>query len=217
MNNFFQKIQGKANWFIIVLVIFYSVGIVGMWTNPLYFTTLSPINLGLTALVLLLFSPLGNPDFRRYAVFVAVAGFAVEIVGVRTGSLFGHYYYGNALGFKAGMVPIIIAFNWMVLTLCSLSIASKLKYSVPVKVVVGALLMVFLDLLIEPLTAQLDYWYWQDNVIPIRNFIGWTVVSVFFHAVAWQLKFEKYNRIALSLLILQYAFFILLHVKNILT
>ncbi len=210
----FAFLRSKPNWFIVLLVIFYTVGMVGMWLNPVYFSSLSPFNLLLTTAVLLLFAPLENPDFRRFGLLVAVAGFAVEIVGVKTGKVFGAYYYGSALGFKMGMVPLIIALNWLILTLASLSVTSKLNIALGAKVLVGALLMVGLDFLIEPLSAKLDYWYWLNDEIPFRNFVGWTIVSLFFHATAWQLNFEKYNPMALSLLILQYVFFLTIHLKN---
>ena len=212
-----EILRARPIWFIAVLVVFYTVGIVGMWLNPVYFVQLSPMNLSLSVLILLLFSPLQNPDFRRFALLVAVVGFAVEIVGVKTGKVFGNYYYGSSLGLKMGMVPLIIGINWLILTLCSLSVTSSLKISNGAKALLGALLMVGLDVLIEPLSAQLDYWYWLNDEVPLRNFIAWTIVSLFFHSTAWQLNFEKFNSVALTLLILQYIFFFSLHLKNFLT
>jgi|694.fasta_scaffold06465_21 putative membrane protein len=214
MHKFLQLLQSKPKWFVLVLIIFYLVGMVGMWLNPVYFAGLSSYNLLLTTAILLLFAPLANPDCRRFVVLVAVVGFAVEIIGVKTGKVFGSYYYGSNLGPKMGMVPLIIALNWLILTLSSLSVASSLKVSVGAKVLIGTAFMVGLDLLIEPLSSQLDYWHWLKNEIPFRNFAGWTVVSLFFHATAWQLKFEKFNPVALSLLILQYVFFLIIHLKN---
>lgn len=217
MLEWMNKIRERPKWFIALLIIFYSVGMAGMWVSPDYFIRLSPINLSITTLILLFFSPLGNPDFRRFAILVAVVGFAIEIVGVKTGKVFGNYYYGSALGIKMGMVPLIIAFNWLVLTLSTLSITSVLKISPAAKIALGALLMVMLDVLIEPLSAKLDYWYWLNNEIPLRNFIGWTIVSVFFHTTAGQLNFEKYNPVAVAVFVLQFVFFLSIHLKNILT
>lgn len=214
MLKFLQFLQSKPKWFVLILIIFYAVGMVGMWIHPLYFASLSPFNLLLTTAILLLFAPMHNPDYRRFVLLVAVVGFAVEIVGVKTGKVFGSYYYGSNLGPKMGMVPLIIALNWLILTLGSLSVASSLKVSPGARVLIGTSLMLGLDMLIEPLCSQLDYWHWLYDEVPFRNFVGWALVSLFFHATAWQLRFEKFNPIALSMLILQYVFFLIIHLKN---
>jgi uncharacterized membrane protein len=37
----------------------------------------------------------------------------------------------------------------------------------------AALLMVALDVLIEPVAVALDFWQWENAVIPIQNFVMW--------------------------------------------
>ena len=43
---------------------------------------------------------------------LALIGFIFEIIGVKTGLIFGHYKYCNGLGTKVFDVPLIISLNW---------------------------------------------------------------------------------------------------------
>src|SRR5205085_950587 len=52
---------------------------------------------------------------RRGGALVGSAGalgFAIELVGVRTGRPFGRYRYGDGLGVKLGGVPLLAAAAW---------------------------------------------------------------------------------------------------------
>jgi putative membrane protein len=47
----------------------------------------------------------------------------LEVVGVKTGLIFGEYKYGSTLGIKLFEVPLIIGFNWVFVILGSISIS----------------------------------------------------------------------------------------------
>jgi putative membrane protein len=190
------------------------VGIVGTIAFPANFLPLSGVTLTITTVFLLLFGDKTNGNFWRFVIFVFAAGFALEMVGVQSGKLFGVYYYGDNLGFKLKNVPLVIGLNWVFLTLCSLSIASKISENFYLRTIVGAILMVMLDALIEPLAGDLDFWHWMNDIIPLRNFGVWFIVSFFFNALAWQLRFKKYNEIASFIFILQIVYFLSLHCAN---
>jgi uncharacterized membrane protein len=49
---------------------------------------------------------------------VAIMGFAVEAVGVRTGSPFGQYAYTGVLQPQLLGVPVVMGFAWMALVAC---------------------------------------------------------------------------------------------------
>jgi putative membrane protein len=38
--------------------------------------------------------------------------------------------------------------------------------------------MVLIDVLMEPLSNQLDFWSWKNNVIPFSNYIDWFLVAI---------------------------------------
>ena len=122
--------------------------------------------------------------------FVYIITFFSEWIGVNYGWLFGSYSYGNSLGFKIGGVPLLIGLNWVLLALVSRQISSKLlsnKWSV---IFVSAILMVLIDVIIEPLSGNLDFWYWEMSTIPLSNYRDWFLVAVLNQ---WLLSFVMTN------------------------
>jgi putative membrane protein len=198
----------------IFLSIIYLVGVVGMYYSPSDFIPLTPYNLSLTCLILLSFYPYKEKDFIRYVLFLFSAGFAVEMLGVQTGKIFGAYHYGYALGYKLKHVPIIIGVNWVMLTLATQSIAQKFSSKLYISAAIGAALMVSLDILIEQVASKYQFWHWHNNEIPLQNYVAWFIISFFFHGLGSVMKFEKENKIATFIFALQFVFFALLNLIN---
>ena len=46
---------------------------------------------------------------------------------------------------------------------------------------IGTSLMLFLDLLMEPLAPILDFWVFEGKEAPLQNYLGWTVVAIFYN------------------------------------
>jgi uncharacterized membrane protein len=198
----------------IFLSIIYTVGIVGMIVKPALFIPLTPLNLSITCLLLLAFYPYKEKDFIRYVIFLFSAGFAIEMLGVQTGKIFGSYYYGYALGFKLKHVPIIIGVNWVMLTLATHSIAQKYSDKLYITASIGAFLMVILDFLIEQVASKYQFWHWQNDAIPLQNFVAWFVISFFFQGLGTVMKFDKENKLAVFIFWLQIFFFAILNIVN---
>jgi putative membrane protein len=161
--------------------------------------------------------PYKEKDFIRFCIFLFTAGFAVEMIGVQTGKIFGPYYYGYALGFKLKHVPIVIGINWVMLTLATQIIAQKFSNKLYITASIGATLMVLLDMLIEPVASKYQFWHWHNDTIPVQNFVAWFVISFFFHGLGSVMKFEKENTMAVFVFSLQLIFFALLNLINFLT
>lgn len=198
------------------LSIIYLVGVVGMCVSPDKFIPLTPLNLVITCLILLLYYPYKEKDFIRYVIFLFAAGFAVEMLGVQTGKIFGSYYYGYALGYKIKHVPIIIGVNWVMLILATQTIAQKFSDKLYITASIGATLMVILDFLIEQVASKYEFWHWQHDTIPLQNFVAWFIISFFFHGVGSIMKFKKENKLAVFIFILQIIFFAVLNIVNLL-
>ena len=43
--------------------------------------------------------------------------------------------------------------------------------------------MVMLDILIEPVAIQLDFWNWRDIDVPIQNYIMWFLAAFMINGV----------------------------------
>lgn len=212
-NEIFQKLlKQRSLVLILVLVIFYLVGIVGLtssWRED--FLPLSFMNLLISFTVLLL--ALNKHSFRFYA-FVVIAffiGMIAEWIGIHTGYLFGDYVYGTNLGPLWYGVPLIIGINWVMLTIISGTIADRLKIHWFFKAVIGTFLMLFLDLLIEPIAIQSDYWTWNGE-IPFSNFVGWFFIAFLIQLIYFSQRLAEQNKVATVLYVLQIVFFIILNI-----
>ena len=134
-------------------------------------------------------------------------GFMAEWLGVKFGFLFGDYSYGANLGMKLDDVPIIMGINWVILSLASRGIIQRF-FKLPVmKILVSSVLMVSLDILIEPLAPQLDYWSFDTMVAPLSNYIGWLIYSILIHSLLELVQFKGHFKISLHILIIQLLFF----------
>lgn len=209
----FQKLlKQKSLVLILVLVIFYLVGIVGLtssWREE--FLPLSFMNLMISFIVLLL--ALNNHSLRFYKFVFAgfTIGMIAEWLGVHTGLLFGNYVYGENLGPLWYGVPLIIGINWVMLTIISGSIAERLKIHWFFKAVIGTFLMLILDLLIEPIAIQSDYWTWS-GAIPFSNFVGWFLIAFVIQILYFSMKLAEQNKVATVLYFLQIVFFLILNI-----
>jgi bisanhydrobacterioruberin hydratase len=134
-------------------------------------------------------------------------GFIAEWLGVKFGFLFGNYSYGANLGMKLDNVPIIMGINWVILSLATRGIIQRF-FKLPImKILVSSVLMVSLDVLLEPLAPQLDYWSFDTMVAPLSNYMGWLIYSLLIQILLELVQFKGHFMISLHILIIQLLFF----------
>jgi len=195
----------------VVLIIIYGVGLVGFLT--IYrniMIQLTPVTLLLSWLLVMLNHREWNRFFVLFMLSIMMGGFIAEVLGVETGLIFGQYTYGKTLGAKVFNVPLIIGVNWFILVYSSGMITNLIKANWYWKALFGALLMVLLDMSLEPVATAYDFWTWQNNVIPVQNYISWFILSFMFHGIFQNLKLRSINRFAIVLFIIQWIFFMTL-------
>ena len=115
-------------------------------------------------------------------------GFAllVDQAGAASGTLFGEYAYGATLGWTWRGVPVTISLNWMLVLNGAVYVASRcirsgaLFWRRPAVALLAALIVIFYDLLLEPVAIRLDYWHWTVGLPPVRNFAGIFVCAAVF-------------------------------------
>ncbi|WP_439473771.1 carotenoid biosynthesis protein [Algoriphagus formosus] len=196
----------------IVILVLHGVGILGL-SLPEYqdwFLALTPVQLLSSLLIILLFHRGWNDSFPIFAAAAFWIGFGAELIGIHTGYLFGDYVYGPTLGPKLWDVPIIIGVNWFILAYLTGSVFRKVPNDY-YAAFLGALAMTALDYIIEPVAVALDFWYWKFDLIPVENYLGWFGVSFVVHLIFRKAKFEKFNPIALLLLLTLIVFFTVLN------
>ncbi len=203
---------------IVVLVILYTVGIVGTLFYSDSLLSLTPVNLLVGAALVFWNHKLLNTNFVIYAVVVFVAGFLIELAGITTGKIFGQYFYGNNLGVKLLDVPLVIGINWLVLSYATMSLVQPLSAKVSVKwqpvvlALISAAAMVMVDALIEPLCQRLDFWYWRGSVAPLENYTAWFMFSFAFNFLGFKLQVAENNQVAKVIILAQVLFFAALNI-----
>lgn len=204
----------KTTILITVLIIFYTVGIVGLSIEAYResFLALSFMNLALSFVILLIGRFKQTSSFYGFIVFAFLLGMLVEWIGVHTGILFGDYKYGENLGFKLFEVPFIIGINWVMLTLISAAVVQYIKWHWILKAISAAFLMLVLDILIEPVAINSDYWIWNGE-IPLSNFVTWFIIALLLQLVYFKFKLAEKNKVAVSLYLLQLLFFLILNLQ----
>jgi putative membrane protein len=202
MNNF------KKNIPITILIIFHFVGLIGFLYFPEVFKKLSPVNLLLSTALILFTSKQTHIKFYGSMVAIAFLGFFIEVIGVKTGFIFGSYHYGTAMGIKILAVPLLIGLNWSI----SLYITSqfcKFKNEI-LNAIFGAFLMTFLDFFIEQSASKLDFWYWENNNIPIQNYIAWFLISFILNLIFQKEINQTGNKTAKAYYLIEITFFSIL-------
>ncbi len=153
-----------------------------------------------------------NWKFYGSLLLIALIGFLLEVLGVKTEFIFGSYHYGQALGFKALSVPLLIGINWAILLYCT-SQFLRIKNQI-LNALFGACLMVFLDFFIEQNAARFDFWYWKNSVIPLQNYIAWFIISFVLNLVFQKKLGQKSNLTARAFYVIEIIFFAALFLKK---
>lgn len=204
-----DKLNKHAIWIAILLHI---VGIIGI-LSPYKTLTLSltPINLSISCALVIL----SYPNSKKLLIFCIVCylfGLLIEMLGVNTGMIFGTYTYGKVLGPKVLNTPLLIGINWLVLILSIGALVQKSKYSLWKKIILSSILMVTLDILIEPIAVTLNFWYWDLGYIPFMNYVAWFLVSMLLFILYFKFELRANRGLSLYFYTIQLLFFGLLNI-----
>jgi putative membrane protein len=154
-----------------------------------------------------------NGRFLFFLLLVYVLAFFAEWIGVHTQLIFGNYYYGQTMGYKLWGIPVIMGITWFLLiygagvTMQWFGIRNML-----LRVITGSVILVLLDMLIEPIAMRFDYWHWAGGITPLKNYWGWLLVSMVMLFVFEAFRFKKQSLVAPVLLLMQFVFFGVLNV-----
>ncbi len=219
VNKAITKSVQEASWLrrnhstSVILGIVYLVGVVVLYSN-LYpdFILFTPFTLLFSLSIVLYCHSDWNIKSIGFLALIFSAGLGVEILGVQSGLIFGEYNYGEVLGPKIHGTPWMIGINWVMLIYCCGCTMEKYFASSSLwkKVLLGALLMVSLDILIEPVAVHYGFWYWPDGYIPMQNYLAWFILSCLFLSIFHLIFKNLRNNTAVALFFLQFLFFFFL-------
>ncbi|MGN6686543.1 MAG: carotenoid biosynthesis protein [Actinomycetales bacterium] len=178
----------------VVAVVLASLGVLAQIAYPLVSgTALRAVTFA--SVVLFFLASLTHAWLTRGAVWglavlvvAAGGGFAVELLGTRTGFPFGEYSYAGTLGPQLLGVPLLVGLAWAMLAYPSLVVARRLvgarwPWAVPL---VGGFALAGWDLALDPQMVDAGHWTWAHPTpalpgipgIPVTNYLGWLAVSV---------------------------------------
>jgi uncharacterized membrane protein len=161
------------------------------------------LSLSLSALLPMAFALLhggrhyGWRDMLAFTVICLVVSNVFENLSILTGFPFGHYHYGENLGPKLFLVPLLIGPAYLGMGYLSWTLARLIlggtrpvadrAFALPV---VAGFIMVSWDLTFDPVASTIARsWVWHDGGayfgVPVSNFLGWYLtVYVFFQLFA---------------------------------
>jgi putative membrane protein len=138
-------------------------------------------------------------DLKRGLCFILIAslmGFLAEAIGLHHFALFGgrYVYHGDSLRLLG--VPLAVPIFWAILIYLGYSLTSSFLYwlhkdkpsrhtggavILPLLVLLDGLIVVSIDMLVDPLHVYEQKWSWLDGGsyygVPIGNFMGWFLVA----------------------------------------
>jgi len=194
-----------------ILTVLYTVGIVGHSIPYLFplMILLTPYTLLLSGIIVLT-KLTGNSKLFAWCTVTFLVTYVAEVIGVKTGAIFGEYQYGEVLGFKLLEVPLIIGFNWVFVILGLINLLDDFKLHFAVKALFTALGAVIFDYFLEPIAINFGYWDWINNTIPIQNYVAWFLLAFIFAVLYYVMKVRVSVKTAAYYFVVQLIFFIIL-------
>lgn len=199
-------------YFLYFLILVYFAGSIGFVVNPSFFSPFTPYTLLLTCFVFLIHNPLADKKFIVAFFSIAFLGFIIEVIGVKSGLIFGKYAYGNGLGYKLLNVPLVISINWAMLICAGIIVVSRIFKNKIIVLVVTALLVTLIDLIIEQVAPKLDFWQFEGGLPDYRNYLSWIGVAFFTSYFFYSTIITGNRTVSLIILILQIIFFTFLFI-----
>ena len=208
-----MKVNKKSISIFIIWLVHIS-GLLGMLFYDLdFFAGYTSVNLTLMSIILFFNFKLNSIRQILSVLSIFLIGMITEILGVNYGLIFGDYEYGNNLGSKLFGVPFLIGINWVILTAISANIAFFLtkNKSVLSTVFIGALLMLVMDFVMEPVAPKLDMWRFENLIVPTSNYIGWLIIGLLTQMIYNLLFREKETIVSINLYAAFFLFFTFLN------
>lgn len=204
-----KSLLSEVRFWKIFLGLIYTVGLVGLWYAPTRSLTasLTPYNIVLCYVLVLAFEPKKNLRFILLSCILAITGFLTEYLGVHYINIFGRYEYGENLGPKLSGVPLLIGFNWFMLTYITQNMYHRLPFWA--SVLAGACTMVIYDLLLEPFAMRFGLWSWAGGSVPFRNYLSWFLVSLLLQLILRKFLEKRGNPLSTYVFSIQCCLFFL--------
>tara|TARA_S200000501_G_scaffold274431_1_gene258031 strand:- start:1248 stop:1880 length:633 start_codon:yes stop_codon:yes gene_type:complete len=200
----------KKNISIFIIWLVHISGFLGMLFYDLdFFAGFTSLNLILMSIILFFNFKLNSRRQILSILLIFLIGMITESLGVNYSLIFGDYEYGNNLGLKLFGVPFLIGINWVILTAISANTAFFLtkNKSILSTIIIGALLMLAMDFVMEPIAPKLDMWRFKNLIVPSSNYIAWLIIGLLTQTIYNLLFREKEIIVSINLYVAFFLFF----------
>ena len=206
-----MKVKNGLYFDLIFISVIHLAGIIGIYFfQSTFFLRTSSVSILIPLFLFCYRSHLTNKDALLF-VSVFVIGYTAEFLGVNYQILFGNYSYGRSLGVKLFDVSLIIGCNWLLLALISQALIKKIVVNRWLIIIFSSLLMVLIDLYIEPVAPLLDFWEFKENIVPFSNYRDWFMVALIIQFILsfrnTQVNMFNWSLGYLIILVLFFSFF----------
>jgi putative membrane protein len=198
----------RTSWAIGLVWLFHVSAIIGISMGFFgFFVPKTPINLSLAFALLIWTTPWYSLKKAVIVFLFFSVGMLVEYLGVNYGLLFGTYAYGDNLGPKFAGVPWLIGLNWAMLVLITGTLASQLPIRRFFQVIIGASLMILIDIPLEVVSPVFDFWEFSGGEAPLQNYVAWFLIAAVLHAIFQWGELKENLAYSLHLYLCQLLFF----------
>ena len=214
---FLIPINSTSKVSVFAIWLFHVCGMIGIsYGNKDLFLSFTPVNL-IISFFLLFVNQIQITQREILSVFtIFLIGMICEILGVNYGYIFGDYVYLDNLGTKVFGVPILIGINWIILTFITGSISSYIfKKNLKFSILFGAIFMILLDLIIEPVAPLLGFWIFDLPSVPLQNYVGWFLIGLATQFIYQKFVVNKEIPFSANLLLANIVFFSFLNFQEI--
>jgi putative membrane protein len=214
LNHFSLPIQQWTSfeWLSLLIVSMHLFGFGFMLWEPTaaFFVSLTPLNLLVSLGAMLFFHKNYTTGFTISCLLMWLGGFLVELAGVQTGVIFGHYAYGEVLGIKVWETPLMIGINWLLLIYAITAVIADKNWPLWQKAILVGAGMTLLDVLIEPFAIRFGLWHWFDAPVPLQNYLAWLITGSLMAALFLYMNksLPAKNNMSVVVLVSQFLFFL---------
>lgn len=202
--------------FIIWFYIIAFLGTIFPFSNKFFVTLIPWAILFNLAIVMAFHMPEFNFKSKMVFATVAIAGFAIETIGIKTGNIIGENAFNGSLGVKLFNTPLILGVNWLFLIYCSAAITSLMRMSAIKKILLSSLIILAYSIILEQVAGSLGMWHWKAGSAPVYTYAIWFAIAFVFHSFIKLMKVKIWNRLAFTVFIAQVFFFLGLFISNML-
>lgn len=206
-----MKVKNRLYVDLIFISVIHLAGIIGIYfLESTFFLRTSSVSILIPLFLFCYRSNLTNKDVFLFA-SIFVIGYTAEFLGVNYQILFGDYSYGRSLGIKLFEVSLIIGCNWLLLALISQALIKRIFSNGWLIIIFSSLLMVSIDIYIEPVAPLLDFWEFKENIVPFSNYRDWFIVALIIQFILsyrnTQVNMFNWSLGYLIILVLFFSFF----------